>query len=152
MLRARLTARESTRRWFVKTQHPFSTVKNDEFQEMFLAHGKERAYKSRTTLRNHIYDDFILRRSKLRDDLNIKCVSTSFTLDMWTNPNRKPILATIGHWYTPDFKEREEVVEFIQVEGEHTGERLAEVTMKLLEYQIDPALGIARNHRDGSKC
>ena len=82
MLRARLTARESTRRWFVKTQHPFSTVKNDEFQEMFLAYRKEYVYKSRTTLRNYIYDDFILRCSKLKDDLNINYVLISFTLDI----------------------------------------------------------------------
>ena len=49
MFRARLTARESTRHWFVKTRQPFTTAENDEFQEMFLAHGKECAYKSRLT-------------------------------------------------------------------------------------------------------
>jgi hypothetical protein len=133
MRRARLTARESTRRWFVKTRQPFSTVETKEFQEMFLAHGSQCAYKNRATLRNHIYDDFLVRRDKLRYDLDINCVSISFTLDMWTSPNRKPIFAIIGHWYTPDFEEREEVLEFIQVEGEHTGERLAEIAMKLLE-------------------
>ncbi|PVH68833.1 hypothetical protein DL98DRAFT_440305, partial [Cadophora sp. DSE1049] len=34
---------------------------------------------------------------------------------------------------TPDFEEREEVLEFIQVKGEYTRERLAEITIKLLE-------------------
>jgi hypothetical protein len=52
---------------------------------------------------------------------------------MWTTPNRKPIFAIIGHWYTSDFAGRDEVLEFLQVEGEHTGERLVEITMKLLE-------------------
>ncbi len=52
---------------------------------------------------------------------------------MWTSPNQKPIFVIIGHQYTLDFEEREEVLEFIQVEGEYTGERLAEITMKLLE-------------------
>jgi hypothetical protein len=45
------------------------------------------------TLRNHIYDDFILRRDKLKYDLEVNCVSISFTLDMWTSPSRKPISA-----------------------------------------------------------
>ena len=75
---------------------------------MFLAHGNQCAYKNRATLRNHIYDDFLVRRYKLRYDLDINCVSISFTLDMWTSPNRKPIFAIIGHWYTLDFDEREE--------------------------------------------
>ncbi|KAH7383440.1 hypothetical protein BKA64DRAFT_760133 [Cadophora sp. MPI-SDFR-AT-0126] len=42
-------------------------------------------------------DGWSVRRDKLRYDLDINCVSISFTLDMWTNPNRKPIFAIIGH-------------------------------------------------------
>ena len=133
MPRARLTARESTRRWFVKSRQPFSLVESSDFQEMFLAHGNQCAYKCSKTLRNHIYDDFILRRDKLKYDLEVNCVSISFTLDMWTSPSRKPIFAIIGHWFTPDFEEKEEVLEFIRVEGEHSGERLAEITMQLLQ-------------------
>ncbi len=100
---------------------------------MFIAHGNQCAYKCSETLRNHIYDDFILRRDKLKYDLEVNCVSISFTLDMWTSPSRKPIFAIIGHWFTPDFEEKEEVLEFIRVEGEHSGERLAEITMQLLQ-------------------
>ena len=93
---------------------------------MFLAHGTECSYKCSKTLRNHTYDDFILRREKLKYELEINCVSISFTLDMWTFPK---IFAIIGHWFTPDFEEKEDVLEFIRVEGEHSGERLAEITM-----------------------
>lgn len=66
MPRARLTTRESTRRWFVKTQQPSSIAETNEFQEMFLAHGNQCAYKNRVTLRNYIYDDFLVRRDKFR--------------------------------------------------------------------------------------
>ena len=52
---------------------------------------------------------------------------------MWTSPNRKPIFAIIGHWYTPDFQEREEVLEFIEVIGEHTREHLVKLVEKLLQ-------------------
>jgi len=81
---------------------------------MFLAHGQR--------LRNDVYDDFLLRRDNLICELEINCVSISFTLDMWTSPNRTPIFAIIGHWYTPDFEEREDVLEFIEIHGSHTGE------------------------------
>jgi hypothetical protein len=129
--RARLTAKEATRRWFVKTRQPFSQIESDEFQEMFIAHGRPCAYKSRLTLRNHIFDDFCLRRERLKIELERNCISISFTLDMWTSPNRKPIFAIIGRWYTADFEEREEVLEFVEVRGSHAGEDLAKIVEKL---------------------
>lgn len=72
---------------------------------------------------------------------------------MWTAPNRKPILAIIGHWITPDFEEREEVLEFIEVRGSHTGEALALVVERLLvEFNLQGKLftitgGNAGNNR-----
>jgi hypothetical protein len=100
---------------------------------MFIAHGRSCVYKSCLTLRNHIYNDFSLRRAKLILELDANCVSISFTLDLWTSLNQVPIFAIIGHWYTKDFQEREEVLEFIEVKGSHTGEQLAEHVEKLLE-------------------
>ena len=132
MPRARLTKKQSIRRYFVKTRQSFSTVEDLAFQEMFLAHGAQCAYKNRITLRNHIYDDFIEQRAKLKYKLDINCISISFTLDMWTSPNRKPIFAIIGHWITPEFEEREEVLEFVEVTDKHTREQLAEVVEALL--------------------
>jgi hypothetical protein len=123
--RARLGARESTRRWFVKARQPFSIVESSEFQEMFLAHNTQCAYKSRNNLRNHIFDDFKLRREALKIELEHTCISVSFTLDIWTAPNRVPIFAIIAHWMTEDFQDREEVVEFREIKGSHTGDMLA---------------------------
>jgi hypothetical protein len=80
-----------------------------------------------------VYDDFFVRRDRLIHELEVNCVSISFTLDLWTSPNRTPILAIIGHWYTPDFEEREEVLEFVEVHGSHTGEVLAEAVLKVLK-------------------
>lgn len=128
----RLTAREATRRWFVKTRQPFSAVESVEFQEMFRAYNIQCAYKSRHTLRNHVFADFQIRRQALIDELKVNCVSISFTLDMWTSPNRKPIFAIIGHWLNDQFQEREEVLEFIQVKGLHTGEALAKIVITLI--------------------
>jgi hypothetical protein len=139
--RARLTAREATRRWFIKCRIPFSNIESDDFQEMFLAHNSKCSYKSRHTLRNHIFDDWCGRREKLKIELEYNCISISFTLDMWTAPNRVPIFAIIGHWWTQDFEEREEVLEFLEVKGSHTGEALARHVEHLLEeLNIKPKL------------
>jgi hypothetical protein len=69
----------------------------------------------------------------LRLELEVNCISISFTLDMWTAPNRTPIFAVIGHWWTTDFQEREEVLEFIEVTGSHDGPALAKIVLELAE-------------------
>jgi hypothetical protein len=129
----RLSRKEATRRWFVKTRQPFKAVEAPEFQEMFLAYNTQCAYRSRTALRNDIFGDFKARRAGLKAELAVNCASISITLDMWTSPNRIPIFAIIGHWITPTFQEREEVLEFIQVKGSHTGEALAKVVLALIQ-------------------
>jgi hypothetical protein len=132
LLNARLTSRQSIRRWFIKSRQAFAEVEQPEFQEMFFSLGVACPYRSRLTLRNHIFDDFLLRRLGLAQELEIDCTTISLTLDMWTAPNRKPIFAIIGHWVTPTFDEREEVLEFVEVKGSHTGETLAIVVEGLL--------------------
>ena len=98
---------------------------------MFIAHGRRYVYRSRLTLQNHIFDDFYLWRKRLKLELSRNCISISFTLDMQTSLNQKPIFAIIGRQYTTDFEEREEVLEFVEVRGSHVGEDLAKVVEKL---------------------
>ena len=62
LLVARLTPRESMRRWFVKSRQAFLEVETLEFQEMFYSVGVASLYRSRLTLRNGIFDDFLFRR------------------------------------------------------------------------------------------
>ncbi|KJZ69051.1 hypothetical protein HIM_11562 [Hirsutella minnesotensis 3608] len=139
--RARLTAKESIRRWFVKHRQPFSVVETPAFQEMFLAHNTTCAYRSRITLRNHIHTDFVERREKLKIEFEYNCSTISFTLDIWTAPNRVPIFAIIAHWITPEFEEREEVIEFIELQESHTGEQLAKIVESTLEeLRLKPKL------------
>ncbi|KAM4060892.1 hypothetical protein HRG_014364 [Hirsutella rhossiliensis] len=52
---------------------------------------------------------------KLKIELEYNCATISLTLDIWTAPNRVPIFAIIAHWITPEFEEREEVIEFIEL-------------------------------------
>lgn len=66
LVTARLTSRQSTRRWFVKSPQLFSTVEAPEFQETFFSLLTAYPYRSRRTLRNHIFDDFVQRRIGLK--------------------------------------------------------------------------------------
>ncbi|XP_044715041.1 uncharacterized protein HRG_11309 [Hirsutella rhossiliensis] len=78
---------------------------------------------------------------KLKIELEYNCATISLTLDIWTAPNRVPIFAIIAHWITPEFEEREEVIEFIELKGSHTGKQLAEIVEKTLEeLRLKPKL------------
>ena len=60
---------------------------------------------------------------------------------MWTSSNRKPIFAIIAHWITSAWEEREEVLEFLEVYGAHSGEELAAVVQRLLiEFNLQGKL------------
>lgn len=54
-------------------------------------------------------------------------------MDIWTSPNRKPIFAVIGHWVINDSVEKQEVLEFIELKGEHSGENVAVIVRDLLK-------------------
>jgi hypothetical protein len=43
---------------------------------------------------------------------------------MWTALYRKPIFAIIGHWITPEFEKREEVLDFVELQGSYTEEAI----------------------------
>ncbi|XP_044723739.1 uncharacterized protein HRG_01635 [Hirsutella rhossiliensis] len=78
---------------------------------------------------------------KLKIELEYNCATISFTLDIWTAPNRVPIFAIIAHWITPEFEEREEVIEFIELKRSHTGKQLAEIVERTLEeLRLKPKL------------
>ena len=98
---------------------------------MFITYSRRCTYRSRLTLQNHIFDDFYLQCKRLKLELNCNYISISFILNIQTSLNRKPIFVIISRQYTVDFKEREEVLEFVEVRGSHVGEDLAKVVKKL---------------------
>lgn len=50
-------------------------------------------------------------------------------------------MGIIGHWISPEFEKRDELLEFAEINGPHSGENLAEVVLKMLdELDIAPKL------------
>ncbi|KAJ6003904.1 hypothetical protein N7540_013186 [Penicillium herquei] len=50
-------------------------------------------------------------------------------------------MGIIGHWVSPEFEKRDELLEFTKINGPHSGENLAEVVLKILdELDIAPKL------------
>jgi hypothetical protein len=63
----------------------------------------------------------------------------SFTMDIWSDPDRKPYMAVTAHWversHTPQqrISLRADLLGFIHVPGSHTGERLAKVFLFIID-------------------
>ena len=68
------------------------------------------------TLYNRVKDRFDLARANQIKELD-QASTISFTLDVWTSPNHRPILAVIGHWITVDFEYKEVLVAFVVLKG-----------------------------------
>jgi hypothetical protein len=57
-------------------------------------------------------------------------------MDMWSNPDRKAYMAVTAHWmenYHKSINLRADLVGFVNVAGSHTGKRLAEVFLFIID-------------------
>ena len=119
---------------------------------MFLIYRNQRyAYRNRVSLYNNVYNDFFTHRDCLIYKLKVNYVLILFTLDLQTLLNRTLILAIIRHQYTPNFKEKEEVLEFIKVYRLYTREVLVEAVLRVLkELKIKHKLFVITGDNTGN--
>jgi 3-dehydroquinate synthase class II len=81
-------------------------------------------------------------RQQLKQLFEQECQSISISVDLWTSTNFISILAINGHWITStEFKYREELLEFVEIEGHHTGENIAKYIIDCLRsYSLESKL------------
>jgi hypothetical protein len=116
-------------------------IENPSFRAIFEAAAVELPIKTADTLHNRIKDQFFRHRDGLKQELATGCRTIALSLDAWTSEHQLSILGVIGHWITPDFEKKEELLEFTEIRGPHTGENLAEILILMLkELEIVPKL------------
>jgi hypothetical protein len=65
----------------------------------------------------------------------------ALSLDVWTSEHQLAIFGVIGYWITPDFDKREVVLDFMEIQGAHSGENLADSLLTMIhELDIAPKL------------
>jgi hypothetical protein len=65
-----------------------------------------------------------------------------FTVDLWTSPNKLPLLGIIGHYIAESGNLCQSVLGLREIHGRHTGENQALVIMKVIAgFGIDTKLG-----------
>jgi hypothetical protein len=59
----------------------------------------------------------------------------SFTMDLWTDFDKKPYMAVTAHWLEQEGQTitlHTDLIGFMHIPGSHTGERLAEVFLFII--------------------
>ena len=121
-------------RWVVEDKQAFNSIESPSFRRIFQdIPGISLPFGSRHTLRRRIEDEFLQQRVSLKDDLSNSCQTISLSVDVWTSTNGLPIFGMIGHWLTETFELREEVLDFAELHGAHSGENLALAVQTTLE-------------------
>ncbi|EED11685.1 conserved hypothetical protein [Talaromyces stipitatus ATCC 10500] len=128
-------------RWVIETQQPFTVVEHPTWKELLKSLNANCPIKTADTLRNRVQSEYSSWRNRLKQDLADTCRSISLSLDIWTSDNQISFLAVVGHWLTPEFKLREDLLEFKEIDGLHSGENLSTIVKSVLEaFQIEHKL------------
>lgn len=56
----------------------------------------------------------------------------SFTLDAWTSSNYIPFLGITAHWVTSNWELKSTIIDFVKLEGPHSGKNIKEVFLNSL--------------------
>lgn len=128
-------------RWVIQTRQPFTVVEHPAFRALIEATGATLPIKTADTLFNRIKEEFYSRRASVKEVLARSSQTLALSLDVWTSENQIPIMGIIGYWISPEFDKRDELLEFAEINGPHSGENLADVVLKMLdELDIAPKL------------
>lgn len=139
--RKKVGVEEMLVRWVIQTRQPFTVVEHPAFRALIEATGASLPIKTADTLFNRIKEEFHSSRASVKEELARSSRTLALSLDVWTSENQIAIMGILGHWITPDFEKRDELLEFTEINGPHSGENLAEVVLKMLaELDIAPKL------------
>jgi hypothetical protein len=123
--------------WIIDDKQAFTTIEKPSFKRIFQdIPGIQLPFESRSTVKRRLDEKFDIQRQQLKEELAMTCKSIALSLDIWTSKNQLPILGVIGHWLTEDFSYTERVLEFIELQGIHSGENLASAIQTMLS-QLD---------------
>jgi hypothetical protein len=130
---------ETLVQWVIQTRQSFTVVEYPTFRALVEATGASLPIKTANTLFNRIKEEFHLSRAYVKEELARSSPTLALSLDIWTSENQIAIIGIIGHWITPEFEKRDELLEFTEINRPHSGENLAEAVLKMLA-ELDIAL------------
>ena len=120
--------------WIIDTHQPFNVLKNKYFYDALQFYPHQANLMSATTVRRRIIELYKTRKYDMIVALTQMNANIHLTFDCWTSQDRvRTFMAIIAHFIGNDFKYREYLLDFVSIEGRHTGKVLAEYVFNVLK-------------------
>ncbi|CAB5213516.1 unnamed protein product [Rhizophagus irregularis] len=140
--------REKLATWIAADDLPFTTVESPEFGYLINICNPSARIPTADTVKNDILKIFKNYQTKIQNLLQNVPGKISFALDAWTSPNILGFLGITCHYIDANWKLRDILLDFVYLEGSHSGENLANAFLKCLEEKkiFTKTLGITTDN------
>jgi hypothetical protein len=145
-------------RWLVCCHIAFFQIENGYFRDLLFYLFPPLANllpKAASTIRQWVISAFKERKERLRHDMHDARSSISLSFDLWTSPNHLAVLGVVAHFIDNTGTRRTAVLALREVEGEHSGENIADVLLQVIkDYKITGQIGyfMADNASTNDTC
>ncbi|KAL6405977.1 HAT domain-containing protein [Ilyonectria robusta] len=132
-------------RWLVCCHIAFFQIENGYFRDLLFYLFPPLADllpKAASTIRQWVMNMFEVRKERLWQDMLDSRSSISLSFDLWTSPNYLAVLGVAAHFIDKSGLRRTAVLALREVEGEHSGENIADVLLQVIkDYKITDRVG-----------
>ncbi|CAB4403650.1 unnamed protein product [Rhizophagus irregularis] len=122
----------------VKNDLPFTCVESEDFRSMIRLLRKDAFIPSADTIKNDIISIFDESKKKINSILQNISKKISFMINGWTSSNNISFLGITVHLITNEWKLKSFLLDFIKLDGPHSGANIKEAFLKSLSsYNIE---------------
>lgn len=120
-------------KWILASNNPFTTPEEPDFRKMINISNPSLKVIGADTVSDRCMDAFLRGRLILKEKLGLSnCKLYSFTSDLWTSPNNIAYMVITVHWIDENFQLCRTVLDFPEMEGNHTGANICDVFLRSL--------------------
>jgi len=122
----------------VMHEYPFNISEHEYFVDFIKSLRPTFPIRSRVTIRKEIMSMFLAEKERLYSMFKSISYRFSATMDMWTSNQNKSYMCVIVHWIDDNWYIQKRIVNFVHVQGRHTGTKLSETFTELMvKWYID---------------
>jgi hypothetical protein len=119
--------------WITYTCQPFTVTESKYFVRMLRASGCSHKIPKADAITNKLRARVARVEAETTRLLERTSATVTLSLDGWTSQNSLSMLAINAKWLGSNFEVYQACIEFIEIEGNHSGENLAAIVEKALK-------------------
>lgn len=120
--------------WIIVDLQPFNIVEQKQFQQFIHTLDPRYVLPCRQTIKEEITALFLQRRTNIISEINNFTTKVALTTDIWSsNYNNTAFLGITMHYINDDWKIKKCLLDFISIEGSHTGRLILTKLSEILQ-------------------